>query len=440
MYGNQKTADYIRWKELNRMRGRTTKPRAGWSESLAREMDNLADKHSNFRGFDERHPDYCVITLVSDIEDLDAPYNCYTKEGAQAKLSLDVAIAVESLRVKKNAYRRVDDKQTVAFIDRVIQKLYANPLMEKKEILQTLANKDMGKNAKRKMVSEMRETLKQQIDSKRMAMDPSARPSKANTIASKIEADEDYLARIMQKDGLFDKIWRSIFGAGDFTQGMRLLLKRVNAQTLLAKADREDTIGHIESQKEKDFKKLTVTSGIDIGFINTKKTVKTPLDHLYNALKIYYDKTNPTIHDWERLLAAKREYDKNQPNKHKSQELENLIKLLDANNQKFNEIGTGLKEIKSQVNAAIQSYLDRYDQGSDTDERHQPKVAVMKAMQAYVNEPAETHWKALERSTADNPGWDKGWFSKVRFLMSEVQLARREQEDETERLSSGYRV
>lgn len=440
MYGNQKTADYIRWKELDRMRGRAKKPRQGWTESLEREMDNLADKHSSFRGFDERHPDYCVIKLVSDIEDLDAPYNCYTKEGAQAQLSLDVAIALDSLRVKRNAYRRLEDSKTVAFIDRVIQKIYENPSMTKNEILQILANKDIVKNAKREIVSDIRETLTQQIDTKRMAMDPSARPSKANTIASKIEADEDYLARIIQKDGIFDKIWRSIFGADEFTQGVRLLLKRVNAQTLLAKADREDIIGHIESQKEKDVKKLTVTSGIDIGFINTKKTVKTPLNNLYDALKIYYDKPNPTVSDWQLVEAAKLEYNKNQPNGYKSQELEHLIKQLDANNQKFNDIGTGLKEIKGQVNAAIQSYLNTHDKGFDTDELHRPKVAVMKVMQAYVSEPTEKNWNALEKATADNPGWDKGWFSKVRFLMSEVQLARKEQEDETARLSSGYRV
>ncbi|WP_428412405.1 hypothetical protein [Legionella sp.] len=64
----------------------------------------------------------------------------------------------------------------------------------------------------------------------------------------------------------------------------------------------------------------------------------------------------------------------------------------------------------------------------------------MKIMQAYISEPTETNWKALEKSTAENPGWDKGWFSKVRFLMSEVQLARKEQEDEIDRLSSCYRV
>ncbi|CAM4466088.1 MAG: hypothetical protein LEGION0403_FIIPPAGN_00185 [Legionella sp.] len=222
MYGNQKTADYIRWKELDRMRGRAKKPRQGWTELLASEMDNLADKYSSFRGFDERHPDYCVIKLVSDIEDLDAPYNRYTKDGAQAQLGLDVAIALDSLRVKRHAYRRVEDSKTVAFIDRVIQKIYDNPSMTKNEILQILANKEIVKNVNREIVSDTREALTAVIDTKRMAMDPSARPSKANTIASKIEADEDYLARIVQKDGIFDKIWRSLFGADQFTQGVTI--------------------------------------------------------------------------------------------------------------------------------------------------------------------------------------------------------------------------
>ena len=103
---------------------------------------------------------------------------------------------------------------------------------------------------------------------------------------------------------------------------------------------------------------------------------------MYDALKIYCDRSNPTISDWELLLAAKGEYDKNQTPQYKSTELKYLIKQLDANNQKFNDIGTGLKQIKNQINIAIQSYLNRYDKGSDTDALHQPKVAVMKVIQA----------------------------------------------------------
>lgn len=57
-----------------------------------------------------------------------------------------------------------------------------------------------------------------------------------------------------------------------------------------------------------------------------------------------------------------------------------------------------------------------------------------------MQESTETNRRTLELTTRDNQGWDKGWFSKFRFLMSKLRLARKEEEDETERLSSGYRI
>ncbi|KTD40473.1 hypothetical protein [Legionella parisiensis] len=440
MYGNQKTSDYIRYKELKSMGAKTTKYRRGRTEKDEQEMRELAEKYNDFKGFDEGVSNYCRIQLLHNINDLDAPYNCYTKDGVKAPLSLDAAIALDYLRDKRRVHAVHGNDKIVQYLDKVIEKINQNSAMKQSAIMQIFDDKQLAKGVSSKLISSIKEELPKAIMEKTAAMGLSKPLSNVDIIESKIEKDEDYLAKLVAKDGIFDKLWRSIYGAEDFTKNLRLKLKSVSTQTLHAKAEREDIKGLIQSQKEKDIESGKLVE-IDKGFLGLGKTTKTdtPLKALYTELNTYMAKESPTKkEDWQRVVTAYQTYERTQPRGKQSTELEKLVGQLSENNKKYENIGKNVKGIKAQIDDSIAAYLAKYDKGDATDKTHVPKVAVMKAMQAYASEPTEKNYEELQNAAQTNPGWDKGWFSKVKFFMSEVQEARKEQVSEESRLSSEF--
>ncbi|MCW8451581.1 hypothetical protein [Legionella quinlivanii] len=438
MYGNQKTADYLQWNELKRIRGRTNQQES--------QMRALAAQYHKFTGFNEQSVDFCLIKLLDNIEDLDAPQNCYTHSGVQAVASLDAVIALDFLRSRKRLHAIQHHKTEVEYYAQLIKKIEDDPSQKQAAILALLDAKVGGisSNWRKGIKKELSEFL----NAKNAAMNLHQSSSKTETIAQKIEGDEEYLARMLQKDSFFDKIWRSIYGAEEFINELRIGLKHYSTEMLYAKAEREDLIALILSQQEKDIEagKLTETS-THMKFSNILSTNKkviqeqkydTPLKDLYAELKTYCGKPNPTAADWTAVHSAKKVYDATQNPEKKSRELENLIGRLVQNNKKISDLKNGVGIIKHKVNAAINSYLQKFDRGDKTDVIHKPKVAVMKAMQQYASEPSEKNWEALETTAKNNVGWDKGWFSKVRFFMHEVNASRKELLDETERVSSAF--
>lgn len=445
MYGNQKTADYIKWKQLKRIPNKTARnPQGGRTEEQEQQMQNLADKYNNFIGFSEKSPDYCLIKLLNNIEDLNAPQNCYTASGVQSSVSLDAVIALAFLRERKRLHDLLHHETEAQYYAQIIEQINKNPSQGRSEIFALLEINVKGTNAGWR--KEVKDELSQSLKTKTIAMNLAVRPTKLESITPKIEGDQEYLARLLKKDSYFDKFWRSIYGAEAFINDLRINLKRHSTQILYAKAEREDIIGLIRCQEEKDIEagRLTETrTSTHFGnlFSATKKVVQEtstdlPLKNLYVELKAYCDQQNPTSAGWTRVEEARSHYHKNQPTEKKSPELESLIERLARNDQKFRDLNKGLGIIKQQVDKAIEIYLKKYDKGENTDQIHKPKVAVMKAMKNYANELSEENWHTLEAAANSNPGWDKGWFSKVRFFMAEVTEARKEQIKETERVIS----
>ncbi|WP_133139231.1 hypothetical protein [Legionella genomosp. 1] len=438
MYGNQKTADYLEWNKLKRIRGRTNQQES--------QMRALAAPYHNFTEFNEQSADFCLIKLLDNIEDLDAPQNCYTHRGVQAVASLDAVIALDFLRSKRRLHAIQHHKTEVEYYAHLIRQIEDDSSQKQAAILALLDAKVKGVN------SSWRKRIKNELsgflNAKNAAMNLSQPASKTESLAQKIEGDEEYLARMLQKDSFFEKIWRSIYGAEEFINELRIALKHYSTEMLYAKAEREDIIALIIIQQEKDIEagKLTETS-THMKFSNILSTNKkviqeqshdTPLKHLYAELKTYCDKPNPTAADWKQVYDANNIYFATQPADKKSKELENLIGRLAQNNNKISDLKNGAGIIKNKVNTAINSYLQKFDRGDKTDLIHKPKVAVMKAMQKYASEPSEKNWEALETTAKNNAGWDKGWFSKVRFFMHEVKVSRKEQPEKTEFVTSAF--
>ncbi len=217
----------------------------------------------------------------------------------------------------------------------------------------------------------------------------------------------------------------------------------------MTKAERLDIIEKINNQKVLDNDKLTIIDrNVDplskgFNFKNISKAchnvVKgenkdTPLKMLYEKLDGYF--VTLTAESLNQVQTAKENYNRLQPNDKRSTKLENLIGDLEANNQKFTKIESRLNDIQSQVNTAIRKYLTKFDKGETTDNTHKPKVAVMKAIKAYVQNPVKETWNDVVTATQENAGWDKGVFSKVRFMMTEASKVHEEQDRNEQEIST----
>lgn len=198
MYGNQKTADYIKWKQLKRIPNKTARnPQGGRTEEQEQQMQNLADKYNNFIGFSEKSPDYCLIKLLNNIEDLNAPQNCYTASGVQSSVSLDAVIALAFLRERKRLHDLLHHETEAQYYAQIIEQINKNPSQGRSEIFALLEINVKGTNAGWR--KEVKDELSQSLKTKTIAMNLAVRPTKLESITPKIEGDQEYLARLLKK-------------------------------------------------------------------------------------------------------------------------------------------------------------------------------------------------------------------------------------------------
>ncbi|RUR08496.1 hypothetical protein [Legionella sp. km772] len=195
---------------------------------------------------------------------------------------------------------------------------------------------------------------------------------------------------------------QSINGTNAFTKLLAHQLKLINDLKPFLSNERAQIKSDIASLKVIEKSKLT-------SFFRD-----TDLKRLYDATDNYFAAPSPVT-----LEAVTKARDKIKGSDLLSPALDKQIDLLKANHAKIDNLTQQKKDISKQINTFITDYLNQH--ANDKDDLHTAKKNVMKAIQTYVNEPTADNWKSLDKSTQDNPGWDKGFFSKVSSVMDKAR-------------------
>lgn len=129
-YGTQESKEYHQY--LNTKR------------SSVRKTDQDKKLDNTFRNFDRTKA--IIVNLVTDLEDMRAPYNTFTKDGPLAKISADIAITLNFLKEKKKTLIDLNggDTDVTRVIDQIITTLEANSTFNRDQIIDVLRSRTTG--------------------------------------------------------------------------------------------------------------------------------------------------------------------------------------------------------------------------------------------------------------------------------------------------------
>ena len=402
MYGNQKTADYARYQDLKKIRVSER------SEDEGKEFAALGAKYANFSDFNDKSPDYCVIQLVNDIDDLNADYNTYTPDGCKGNLSIDVAIALDYLRHQRKLFKQLDDADAVEALSKIITDLQKNSLIGKIAILEKIdsvsAEYSMFGSAK-ELVEDLKKPISDAIDQKTQLMGISPQ-SKQKTNHVDLAVQENFLDRMLAKDSIFQKILRFITGNNSFTQVLADQLSMIKTAEVLLVKQRTSIKSNIDAERVKDKSEGKLTS----------LTFDTAIAKVYKAMDAYFE--NQSDDSWRKFESQYNKYKEDKKTYH-NPKLEAQVEKLKANNESLKQQQEGRKEIKLRIERVIASYLRKHEK--EHDEIHDAKRGVVNAIKKYVEEPCDENWDAIDAITKQSSGWNKGFFSQVALMKVEVE-------------------
>lgn len=396
MYGNQITADYERYKDLKKIKQKTSEEQ--------KDYEDILEKHQSFKEFDEKHFNYSVVSIVHDIDDLSAPYNTYTTTGRKAELSLDVAVTLDYLNHQKQTYKRLNSPKELAELSDLISHFKAHSSLDKDEILSyigTIQQKKSILDSNKDYLKKIQKGIGEEIDHQRLSFNE----EKKNSVQQDKQQEQDCLAKLLAKESVLQKIVYSINGTSAFTKLLAQQLKIVSDKQLICEEERTALKNELAPLKTQDQPQLYTKGGL----FSSKK--ETPLKKVYDSIEAYFQKpANEQLLEQVRLAYA----DLKSPPTH----LGALKERIEANHAQFASLNTQSIKIKKEITTFIEDYLTKHNNAKD--DVHMAKKAVMTSIKAYVNDPTVEKWQELQQSTKDNPDWDKGLFSQVSSTMEKV--------------------
>lgn len=409
MYGNQITADYERYSDLY-TKSKAKPPNITPEER--EELDSLKERHQNFNNFSTRSSSYQVLHLAQHMDDLDNDYNTYTPAGPKAQLSIGVAAALDVLKQKNTLFERTGDLKAEKETGQLIAHFQSHSNMAKNDIMRHIDAR-INEVSSLSSTKDLLKNIKNDIEQKITVFSNGLKKEIPQAIQ---QPEQDYLPKLLAKDSFFQKIVHSINGTNAFTKMLAQQLKMSNDTLSSYEQERDAIKQNIDSLKKEDTSKLFTSSTFGLS-----KTA-TPLKRLYDALDKYFI-DNQESAKRDASFRIKEEYT---ATKDVSPNLIKQVNALEANHNKITKVLDNCDHIKKNINEYIQTYLDKHQMADD--EVHLAKKAVMNAIKTYLNEPTPTHWNALQKSTVDNKGWDKGIFSQVSATMEKITSVHEELE------------
>ena len=128
-YGNEESKEFHQYEKLiNKGHKRTSEESALFHQLKLR-----------YHTFDRKQA--VIVDLVTDLEDMKAPYNTFNADGPIAKLSADMAITLSFLKKKKTLLTfKTDESNVIRAIDQIITHVESNPTLAHQQIIEQLKN------------------------------------------------------------------------------------------------------------------------------------------------------------------------------------------------------------------------------------------------------------------------------------------------------------
>lgn len=128
-YGNQESKEYHQYISI----------KATHQEDRTAEEKILFNQlKAKYSTFDKNQA--VIVNLVTDLQEMRAPYNTFTANGPEATISADIAIALSFLKQKKNTLITLNQGETdvTKALDNIITQLKANPTFTHVQIISQL--------------------------------------------------------------------------------------------------------------------------------------------------------------------------------------------------------------------------------------------------------------------------------------------------------------
>jgi hypothetical protein len=250
------------------------------------------------------------------------------------------------------------------------------------------------------------ETFKAVVDSKHI---PSQK-KESHSLTLDETRHEEYLEKLLAKNGILCRLFYAVFGAPNITNLLAHQLR-------LIKKDEREVLNELNELKMDTKSEIDQKTGIINNAIDAvKKTLGNSGSNMHWQSLAAYLALDPNAEIKKRKEAWKKLM--RQTTNNAEPNFPEVMEKVKNLHKKIIDNETRRKDIKDQLSDII----DRYIIKNTSSPTHKSKCSVMTAIKTYLTDPNEENWNKVTQKAQDSPGWDKGFFSKVRDIKEQTEI------------------